>query len=151
MPRELEGQRRLLYNTCLVYSSWCKGSISLCPWPVESSICTVRKLPMKAPCVQKDTSQESKQTLLSRDKTEGFVPTSTWALINKRGGKCVLCFPSLPESTESVSVGGSQLLGRCKGRAWHISRGKGWDQCSPELESGMRGGFLPSLFLKSLM
>lgn len=60
------------------------------------------KLTTKAPCIQKDTSQGSKKTLLSRDKTEGFVPTSTWALTNKRGGKCVLCFPTLPGSTERL-------------------------------------------------
>lgn len=33
---------------------------------------------MKAPRIQKDTSQGSKQTLLSRNKTEGVAPTSTW-------------------------------------------------------------------------
>lgn len=119
MPREPEGQSSLC-STCLVYSSRCKESVSLCLWPVESFICSVRKLTAKAPCIQRDTSQESKQILLSRDKTEGFVPTSAWALINKRGARRALCFPTLPECMESLPGGGSQLLGRCEGRSWHI-------------------------------
>lgn len=63
---------------------------------------------MEAPAIQKDTSQESKQALLSRDKPEGFV--STWALTNKRGEKCVLCIPTLPH-LESLPVEGCLCVG----------------------------------------
>lgn len=56
---------------------------------------------MKAPRIQKDTSQGSKETLLSRNKTEGVVPTSTWALTNK--GSVYCAFPPC-QSLQRVSL-----------------------------------------------
>lgn len=76
---------------------------------------------MKAPPIQKDTSQGSKETLLSRNKTEGVVPTSTWALTNK--GSVYCAFPPC-QSLQRVS-GRQSAAGKVQGKILAHQQGKG--------------------------